>query len=132
MNTLRLHLCTPFGEEVVEGVTHLRLEAPDGARGVQPGHEPGLLNLRPGALTVRAEAEFFVATEGGFAWIEPERVRVITRWAARAATFQELVELLETRAQRRSRLEGEVQAQLKRHEVATQRALIGLQREVTR
>ena len=57
----RLHLCTPFGEEIVEGVTHLRLEAPDGALGVQPGHEPALLPLRAGALTVRAESESFVS-----------------------------------------------------------------------
>lgn len=129
---LRLYLCTPFGEEVVEGVRHLRLEAHDGSLGVQPGHEPALLGLLPGALTLRAESESFVGTEGGFAWIEGESVRVITRWAARAESLQALLALLETRAERHSRLESEVQSQLRRHEGATQRALVGLQRQVTR
>ena len=127
-----LQLCTPFGEELIEGVRYLRLEGSDGSRGVQKGHEPALFDLRPGALSVLAESESFVATEGGFAWIEPERVRVITRWAARGRDLPELLASLQARAERRRQLEGEVQAQLRRQEVATQRALIGLQREVTR
>ena len=134
--TLRILVTTPLGEHVVEDVIYLRLDGPDGYRGVQPGHEPALTVVRPGALTVEsagdAPGESFLATEGGFAWIRGGEVRIVTRWAARAEDLDQLLDQLRERFHRRAYVERDVRGQLQRYDAATRRALVGLQREVTR
>ena len=48
--TLRLLVTTPLGEHVVEDVVYLRLDGPDGYRGVQPGRLMILSATRVGCL----------------------------------------------------------------------------------
>lgn len=136
--TMRLTIDTPTEERVLEGVTCVRLEAPDGHRGVQPGHETALAVVVPGVLHVRRQLEgglseeSFLACEGGLAWIEAREVRVVTSWAGGAKSLERVVQLLRARARRREQLEGSARALLERHEAATRRALLGLQRKVSR
>jgi len=129
-----LRLQTPAGEERVEEVVALRLETPDGARGVLPGHEPALALLAPGVGRYRvagATEPGYFAAEAGLAWIGPDEVRLVSRWIARAPSVAALVRLIEKRHTVRARLEESARRQVERHEVATRRALAKLQREVS-
>ena len=63
---MTLYLQSPAGCEVIREVTSVRFDAPDGARGVQPGHEPAVALLRQGMASYRVgEALVYVASEGG-------------------------------------------------------------------
>ena len=132
--TLTLRLQTPAGEEQQDSLIALRLETPDGARGVLPGHESALVLLAPGVGRYRVEDASeprYFAAEAGLGWIGPEEVRLVSRWIARAPSLAALVRLVERRREVRGRLEESARRQVERHEVATRRALAKLQREVS-
>lgn len=132
MSAFTLVLQSPAGADEVEGVTALRFEAPDGARGVQPGHEPALALLASGMASYRCgESTAYLATEGGVAWIDRQRVRLVSRWIARAPSMEALLRLVKRRRILRDRLEEQARRQAERHELATRRALAKLQREVS-
>lgn len=132
MRTFTLFLQSPASCEEVPGVVSLRFEAPDGARGVQPGHEPALALLESGVARLRNgdDATTYLATDGGLVWIDRGDVRIVSRWIARAPSMEALVRLVQRRRQVRGRLEEHARRQAQRHEVATRRALAKLQREV--
>lgn len=137
--TLRLVLDTPAAEEALEGVRALRLEGPDGHRGVLPGHERAVSAVLPGVLHVRrgrdgrdGGEELFVAIEGGVASIEAHEVRVMTGWASVSPSLAELARVIERRARQRARSDARARERLARHETALRRALARLEREVAR
>lgn len=131
---LTLELSTPARTLELGPLTGLRYATHDGWRGVWPQHEPGRASLRSGPvrLTWADAAIGWVATEGGVILIDRERVRILTRWAAVADTLVELRARVEARDLERNRLEREARALGRRHEVATRRALMALERKVTR
>lgn len=135
--TLTLRVLTPTTTTVIEDVTRLRLESPEGSRGVLPRHEPARLVLDPEPIEVvrhegDEERRSFVATEGGLAWIDREEVIVVSRWAASAADLEALLDVVRGRESVRREAEAEARAVAHGHEVATQRALAALRREVSR
>ncbi len=135
--TMTVVVATPDRQRIIEDVVRVRFEAPDGHRGVLPGHEPALASLRSGAIHVTRrgerpgeELESFLASEGGLASISPTEVRLLSRWAAEEETLEALLARLERRAASRRRVEHEARAVLARHDAALRRALAALQREV--
>jgi len=135
--TLRLVLNTPARHTTWDDVTLVRVLALDGHRGIQPGHEPAVLALQQGVVHVvrlhdGKPRERFLATEGGVAWIDPSQVVLTSRWIAEAShDLDVILARLRGRAEERSLRENEARALLSRHETATRRALIDLQREVS-
>jgi F0F1-type ATP synthase epsilon subunit len=128
---MRLEVVTPAGTLTCSGVTSLRFDAPDGARGVLPGHERARVVVEPGAIdVVGAEGPRVLATEGGLATIDPALVRIVTPWAALAPDFAALQQLVTARSALRSEAETEARALAVRHEMATRRALASLRRQV--
>jgi len=73
----------------------------------------------------------YLATEGGLVWIDRARVRLVSRWIARAPSMEALLRLVQRRRERRDRLEDQARRQAEHHELATRRALSKLQREVS-
>lgn len=134
--TLRLVLDTPAAEEVLDEVTAVRLEGPEGHRGVLPGHERAVTAVLPGVLHVRRGAggaeELFVAVDGGVASIDAREVRVVTGWASVSASLTHLARMIEHRAHHRALVDARSRERLERHEVALRRALASLEREVAR
>lgn len=126
---MTLYLQSPAGCEVIREVTSVRFDAPDGARGVQPGHEPAVALLRQGMASYRVgEALVYVASEGGMVWIDRDQVRLVSGWIAQAPTTSALVRLVQRRRQVRGRLEEHARRLAERHELATRRALARLSR----
>lgn len=132
--TMRVMVSTPAEPIELGEVRHLRLEAPDGARGVLPGHEPARVSLLPGPMVfVDAQGEErYLATEGGIAVIDRDHVLLVCRWAAFAPDLDELRRQVARRRATRREAEHEARALAHRHEVATRRALAGLRRELPR
>ena len=128
---------TPRDATRIEGVTRLRFEAPDGLRGVWPGHEPASFVLRGGVVRLdhapggRAPTSY-LATEGGFLEVRAGEVQVVSRWAAAHTELEALVAFLRQRRARRQGVDEEARRLFERHELATRKALAGLQREVHR
>ncbi|MCB9715411.1 MAG: ATP synthase F1 subunit epsilon [Myxococcales bacterium] len=132
---MEILVSTPSGLETIEGIVRLRLEAPDGARGVLPGHERARVGFLPGPVVLvsedeSGEQERYLATEGGVASIEPTRVLLVCRWAASATSLEQLRERVAARRATRTAAEQRARAIAHRHEMATRRALAGLRREV--
>jgi F0F1-type ATP synthase epsilon subunit len=131
--SLRLEVSTPSGTLSLGPLASLRFATHDGWRGVWPGHEPGRASLHGGPIrlaSVDGEVRW-LATEGGVILIERRRVRVLARWATTADTLTQLREQVEARDAERSRIEREAQAVGRRHEIATRRALMALERKVS-
>lgn len=130
---MRLEVATPGLVDVVHHVTYVRLPASDGSRGVLSGHEPSVVVLAPGAVEVRTDdATSFVVTEGGIATIDRDRVRLVSTWAVADADLAAVAEKVQARQRERRADEAEARGVARRSERATQRALAGLRREVSR
>jgi len=133
---LTVEVSTPAGLAVYEGIRRVRLEATDGSRGVLPGHEPARLTFVAGPIELwegepEDERARYVATEGGVALVQPRGVLLVCRWAAVADSLPALREHVLARRAQRALAEEQARALAHRHEVATQRALAGLRREVS-
>ena len=133
----RLVAESPTGVVELEHVASLRFGSGDGHRGVLRGHEPSCAVLRKGVVRIiqRVDGkleELFLATEGGLAWIERAEVRLVTRWATGPADLPELRRRLEAHVLELKQAEEDARTVVARHEVATQRALARLRREVDR
>jgi len=75
---LQLQLVSPERVLVDEQVDEVQIPGLDGYLGVLPGHAPLLSALKPGVLRYRQGSEVKVlAVYGGFAEVQPERVRVL-------------------------------------------------------
>ncbi|MEZ6186817.1 MAG: hypothetical protein R3F62_17630 [Planctomycetota bacterium] len=134
---LTLRISSPLEALELEDVGGLRFEAPDGLRGVRPGHEPALAVVRPGVLRLvqrqaGAERTLYVACEGGFLEVSPREALLTTSWFVRDEDLGALVAALERRGQRRQALDQEARRLTELHELAARRALARLQREVRR
>lgn len=131
--SLSLRISTPREETMIEGVLRLRFEAPDGFRGVLPGHEPATLILMPGVVRlVRGPepAPYYLATEGGFIEIDRAALSLTTRWAMGGDELGALATMLRARGERRRSIDAEARRLAERHELAARKALARLQREV--
>ncbi|MEX1362272.1 MAG: ATP synthase F1 subunit epsilon [Nannocystaceae bacterium] len=134
---MQVLVSTPAGPYIVDDVIRLRLPAPDGARGVLPGHERARFGVLPGPLVLVCEGpdgehEHYLATEGGVASVDPRRVLLVCRWAAAASTLDALREQVAARRATRATAEQRARTVAHRHEMATRRALAELRREVGR
>jgi F0F1-type ATP synthase epsilon subunit len=128
---MKLEIITPARTLVFDGVVSLRFDAPDGARGVLPGHERARVVVEPGAIEIAiAEGRRVIGTEGGIAVIDPAVFRLVTPWAAGAGDFGELERLVAARSSWRATAEAEARAIAARHDMATRRALASLRRQV--
>jgi F0F1-type ATP synthase epsilon subunit len=135
MTEMRLEFVTPAGVTELDHVVHIRFDAPDGSRGILPRHERARVVVEPGAIeVVQRQADQlqsrFVASDGGIALIEGDRVRVATRWASVANDLDELRLKVASRRDLRRQRAAEAKTIAARHETVTRRALAGLRREV--
>ena len=139
MKTMRVRVSTPARELVLGPLVALRFLAQDGWRGVLAGHEPATAVLRPGPVrclepraSPRGEDRLsWLATEGGVLLIDQRELKILSDWAATATTLTELRGLVEARDAERRRIETEARALSLRHELATRRALVALERKVS-
>lgn len=134
--TLAVRVSTPRLELLHTQVLRLRFATDDGWRGVLPGHEPSRATLAPGpvALVVHERGDErlrWLATEGGLIVIEAREVIIVTRWASEGDTLDELGEAVRERDAAREQIEVEARALAQRHELATRRALVALERKVS-
>lgn len=129
---MQVEVLTPAGSRVYDDVVRMRFEASDGSRGVLPGHERSRSVVAAGAVEiVRVDGKVtYVACEEGLASIRPGLVQIVSPWAAEADALSVLHLRVADRARDREVVEGEARAVARRHETATQRALVGLRREV--
>jgi len=75
---LQLQLVSPERILVDEPVDEVQIPGLDGYLGVLPGHAPLLSALKPGVLRYRQGSDVKVlALYGGFAEVQPDRVRVL-------------------------------------------------------
>ncbi len=130
MRVMQVHVVSPGWVETFPDVVHVRVEAADGARGFQAGHECALTRLVPGPveLTFGDEGRRFIATEGGVASMDHDGFRLVTSWATAASDLTTLTDAVRARRELRRTAEAEARALALRHEVAAQRALVGLRR----
>lgn len=129
-----LRVSTPAHELEIGPLVSLRFTTHDGWRGIRSGHEPGRASVRKGPIRCAvSETEIrWLATEGGLILIDRHELRILTGWAELADTLGRLRELVEARDAERAQLEEEARALGHRHEVAFRRALMALERKVTR
>lgn len=75
---LQFQLVSPERVLVDEQVDEIQIPGLDGYLGILPGHAPLLSALKPGVLRYRQGSEVkILAVYGGFAEVQPERVRVL-------------------------------------------------------
>jgi F0F1-type ATP synthase epsilon subunit len=132
MSELSLIVSTPHASLELDALASVRFLTHDGWRGLWPGHEPGRASLHKGPIRCvdRDQRVRWVATEGGVMLIDRRELRVLTRWAAVADTLGLLREQVEARDSERAHLETEARALARRHELATRRALMVLERKI--
>lgn len=133
--TMLVRVSTPRSELVHTRVLRLRFATDDGWRGVLPRHEPSRATLVPGPILLvvhegGVERLRWLATEGGLIVIDAGEVLIATRWATEADTLDELAAAVRERDQAREQIEVEARALAQRHELATRRALVALERKV--
>ncbi|MGP8246178.1 MAG: ATP synthase F1 subunit epsilon [Bryobacteraceae bacterium] len=101
---IELEVATPERELVREKVSEIQIPAREGYLGVLPGHAPLVSILGTGALSYTlSEKKTYLAIQGGFVEVLPDRVRVLADVAERGAA----IDLAQARAQL-----AEAQAQL--------------------
>ncbi len=133
--TLVVRVSTPRVELHRPAVLRLRFASDDGWRGVLPGHEPSRASLLEGPIALvepagPSERIRWLASEGGLITIDRREVLIATAWAVEADTLAELGEAVAARDRAREAIELEARALARRHELATRRALIALERKV--
>lgn len=129
---LKLIVSTPDTELELDALASVRFLTHDGWRGLCPGHEPGRASLRNGPIRCvkHDQSVRWLATEGGVMLIDRHELRVLTRWAVAADSLASLREQVEARDSARAHLETEARALARRHELATRRALMVLERKI--
>lgn len=129
---LKLIVSTPDTELELDTLASVRFLTHDGWRGLWPGHEPGRASLRNGPIRCvkQDQSVRWLATEGGVILIDRRELRVLTRWAVAADSLASLREQVEARDSARAHLETEARALARRHELATRRALMVLERKI--
>lgn len=130
MRVMEVRVESPGWIATFERVVHARLEAVDGARGFQPGHEAALVRVVPGPVELSFEdgGRAFLATEGGIAEMARGGLRLVTSWAAQALDLGTLASAVRRRDEDRRAAEEEARALALRHEKTAQRALVALRR----
>ena len=104
--SIDLEVATPERELVREPVSEIQIPAREGYLGVLPGHAPLVSILGTGALSYTAAGKkTYLAIQGGFVEVLPDRVRVLADVAERGAA----IDLAQARAQL---AEAQAQAQL--------------------
>jgi len=131
-STMTVSVRTPGETRRIDDVAHARIEVTDGARGIQPGHEPARAQLEPGVLELRLSRGDcrFIATEGGLVSIGRAEIEVLTDWASSADDLETLARQVAAREQARAQARQAARALVRRHEFATRRVLALLRREV--
>ena len=103
---IELEVATPERELVREPVSEIQIPALEGYLGVLPGHAPLVSLLGSGALSYTAAGKkTYLAIQGGFLEVLPDRVRVLADVAERGTA----IDLARARAQL---AEARAQAQL--------------------
>ena len=107
---IELEIATPERELVREPVSEIQIPAREGYLGVLPGHAPLVSILGTGALSYIASGKkTWLAIQGGFVEVLPDRVRVLADIAERGATIdpaQARTQLAEAQAQLAKAMSG--------------------------
>ena len=84
---IELEIVTPDRGVVRETVEEVSTPGKEGYLGILPGHAPLLSELQTGELTYKKSGrEYYLAINGGFAEVLPDRVIILTHTAARRLT----------------------------------------------
>jgi F-type H+-transporting ATPase subunit epsilon len=87
-DTIELAVATPERELVSEPVSEVQIPALDGYLGVLPGHAPLVSILGTGALSYTVGGKkTYLAVQGGFVEVLPDRVRVLADVAEAGAAI---------------------------------------------
>src|SRR5690625_3022698 len=85
MNTLTVSVVTPDGQVLEENYEMLSCKAESGELGILPGHIPLVAPLSVNALRLKRENKVdFVAVNGGFIEVRPDKVTVLAQSAEKA------------------------------------------------
>jgi F-type H+-transporting ATPase subunit epsilon len=102
-SSIELQVATPERELVREPVSEIQVPALDGYLGVLPGHAALVSRLGTGALSYQAGGKkTYLAIQGGFVEVLPDRVRVLADVAERGSEIdvaQARAQLAEAQAQ---------------------------------
>jgi F-type H+-transporting ATPase subunit epsilon len=120
-------LATPNRLLVSEEVDEVVAPGAEGSFGVLPGHAPFLTTLKSGQVTYRtARQEQYLAVNGGFAEVRPEKVIILAESAERPEEIDRQ-RALQAKERAEARLAGKTQ-----EEIDYSRALGALTRALTR
>lgn len=90
MSRFNLELVTPEGSVVSEEVEGVGLPAVDGEITILPGHQPLVVPIKPGEITVHKNgSREYLATSGGYVEVTGELVRVLADTAEHAESIDE-------------------------------------------
>jgi F-type H+-transporting ATPase subunit epsilon len=102
MKTLTVSVVTPDGQVLEEDYEMLSCKAESGELGILPGHIPLVAPLAIDELRLKRENEIdYVAINGGFLEVRPDKVTVLAQSAEKASDIDiERAERAKERAQR--------------------------------
>ncbi len=124
--TTRLFVLTPERVALDEAVTAVRIEQPDGWRGLLPGHAPFLSRLVNGVLIYRLPqdpAPHYLALFGGTLQVLSDKILVLTAAAEQGNSMSELLQLLDARQAEADALAFQAHIEFTQMRIALVRAL---------
>lgn len=127
-NTFLLRIVTPDREVVRDDAEEAQIPGREGYLGVLPGHAPLISELKIGEITYRKGGKLQrLAVSWGFLEVLPEQVTVLAETAERAEEINvDRARAAKERAEQRLK-SPDPECDLKRANVALERALIRLQ-----
>ncbi len=91
MRELQVVLLTPEEKTILQKVSYLLLDCPDGKRGILPGHAPAIIEVAIGVMEVRfqsGEREYY-ALPGGIVEVTPKTVTIFTETCEKGSEIDE-------------------------------------------
>lgn len=126
MNTLTVSVVTPDGQVLEDNYEMLSCKAESGELGILPGHIPLVAPLTINALRLKREdTTDFIAVNGGFLEVRPDKVTVLAESAEKATDID--VERAERAKERAAQL-----LESKEAEIDIMRAKLALNRAINR
>jgi len=127
--SIELEIVAPERQVVQQSVVAVSVPGENGYLGILPGHAPLLSVLKSGELSFTQDGRtYYVAVNWGFVEVLPDRVVILAQTAERADEIDlSRAQRAKRRAEDRLRKVGDPEIDMKRAEVALERALTRLQ-----